>query len=354
MSQQRWIRRPDGSNWGDFGPDDQRGAMNLVGPAQVRKGLAEVSEGLTFNLSLPLDYPGGNALHPRRHPPRHFATLRGAPHEGEQCFCFSMSRVNPFYTDVFSDDVVLLHTQYSTQWDGLAHAGAEFDVDGDGVDETVFYNGYRAGTDVLPAPGSQAETPVAWDTWEGPRAAALGIEKLAEHGVQGRAVLVDLHRHYGIQNHAVRYDDLMRILDVDQVEVERGDMLCLRTGLDDVVLSMGRQPIAQVLLTSCAGLDGSDQRLLDWITSTGVAALISDNFAVELMPKGMRLPGRHAMLPLHEHCLFKNGIHLGELWRLSELARWLAAQRRSRFLLTAPPLNLPGAVGSPVSPIATV
>jgi hypothetical protein len=354
MAQQRWTHRPQGSNWGDFGPDDQRGAMNLVGPAQVHKGLAEVIEGRTFNLSLPLDYPGGNALHPRRHPPRRFATLRGAPHEGEQCFCFAMSRINPFYTDVFSDDVVLLHTQYSTQWDGLAHAGAEFDADGDGVDETVFYNGFRADADVRRAVRKPGDGPAGWDTWEDPRAEALGIERLAEHGVQGRAVMVDLHRHYGTRQHAVGYDDLMRILEADRVAVERGDMLCLHTGLGDMILSMGRQPDAQRLLSACPGLDGGDQRLLNWITETGVAALISDNFAVELMPKGLRVQGRHAMLPLHEHCLFKNGIHLGELWRLGELARWLAAHGRSRFLLTAPPLNLPGAAGSPVSPIATV
>ena len=351
---QRWKRRPDGSNWGDFGSADQRGSMNLVGPDQVRKGMAEVAEGRTFNLSLPLDFPGGTALHPRRNPPRRFATLRGAPQEGEQCFCFSMSRVNPFYTDVYSDDMVVLHTQYSTQWDGLAHVGAEFDADGDGVDELVFYNGYRAGTDVLPATRAQSDGPAAWDTWENPQALALGIEQLADHGAQGRAVLVSLHRHYGRQNHAVGYDDLMRILETDHVVVERGDMLCLHTGLDDLILSMNKQPDGPTLLTSCAGLDGGDQRLLNWITDTGVAALISDNFAVELMPKGMRMQGRHAMLPLHEHCLFKNGIHLGELWRLGELARWLEAHDRSRFLLTAPPLNLPGAAGSPVTPIATV
>lgn len=50
----------------------------------------------------------------------------------------------------------------------------------------------------------------------------------------------------------------------------------------------------------------------------------------ELIP-GMRLDGRHPMLPLHEHCLFKNGIHLGELWRLSELARWLREHGRRRL-----------------------
>ena len=37
-----------------------------------------------------------------------------------------------------------------------------------------------------------------------------------------------------------------------------------------------------------------------------------------------------------------------------DLADWLRANNRSRFLLTAPPLRLPGAVGSPANAIATV
>jgi kynurenine formamidase len=45
---------------------------------------------------------------------------------------------------------------------------------------------------------------------------------------------------------------------------------------------------------------------------------------------------------------------LAELWYLKDLAEWLHANNRNRFLLTAPPLRLPGAVGSPVTPIATV
>ncbi len=64
--------------------------------------------------------------------------------------------------------------------------------------------------------------------------------------------------------------------------------------------------------------------------------------------------GACAALPLHEHCLFKLGVHLGELWYLSELAAWLREHGRTRFLLTAPPLRLPGAVGSPTTPVATV
>ena len=36
------------------------------------------------------------------------------------------------------------------------------------------------------------------------------------------------------------------------------------------------------------------------------------------------------------------GVPLGELWYLHELAMWLREHDRSRFLLTAPPLRLPG------------
>ena len=53
-------------------------------------------------------------------------------------------------------------------------------------------------------------------------------------------------------------------------------------------------------------------------------------------------------------CLFGLGIHLGEIWYLSELAGALRKRGRSRFFLTAPPLRMPGAVGSPTAPIATI
>ena len=116
---------------------------------------------------------------------------------------------------------------------------------------------------------------------------------------------------------------------------------------------MGRDTDVKALHASCARLDGRDQRLLQWITDSGLAVLIADNYAVEAGPS---VPGTGACaaLPLHEHCLFKLGVHLGELWHLSELAAWLRAHGRSRFLLTAPPLRLPGAVGSPATPVATV
>ena len=135
--------------------------------------------------------------------------------------------------------------------------------------------------------------------------------------------------------------------------VEPGDMVCLHTGYAEMLLEMNRQPDGALLNNSCAALDGRDKRLLQWITDSQLVALIADNYAVETHP-ALAASGSCASLPLHEHCLFKLGVHLGEIWHLTPLANWLRAHQRHRFLLTAPPLRLPGAVGSPVTPIATV
>jgi kynurenine formamidase len=145
----------------------------------------------------------------------------------------------------------------------------------------------------------------------------------------------------------------MRVLDHDKVEVEPGDMVLLHTGFDEVLLEMGKRPNPRAVHNVCAALNGRDPRLLDWITRSGLVAVIADNYAVEAFP-AVPHAGCCAALPLHEHCLFKLGVNLGELWLLSPLARWLREHGRSRFLLTAPPLRLPGAVGSPVTPVATV
>ena len=51
---------------------------------------------------------------------------------------------------------------------------------------------------------------------------------------------------------------------------------------------------------------------------------------------------------------FQTGFATGELWYLEELTKWLSVNGRNRFFLTAPPLRLTGAVGSPVTPVATV
>jgi len=338
---QRWTQRPPGSNWGDFGPDDQRGRMNLLTPARRKEAMKEVITGDVFCLSLPLDRPGGQVLNDHRCAPVFKPVMRG----GNKVFNFPHDQVDPRFTDVSSDEAVLLYSQYSTQWDAFAHKGSLFDVDGSGERKRVFYNGWRIVDD--DEQGVQGEL----------GARAVSIASMAETCVQGRGVMVDLHRHLGEARTQVGLEMLLKIMEADRVNVSEGDILCLHTGLGQLIVDSPPQGPDRSIRLACAVLDGSDPALLNWITDSGIVAIAADNLAVESSSTlGVRknIGPLGAVLPLHEHCLFKLGVHLGELWYLTELANWLHANQRSRFLLTAPPLRLPGAVGSPVTPVATV
>jgi kynurenine formamidase len=351
----RWKHRPDGSNWGEFGADDQLGRLNLITPERRRAAVAEVREGLAFGLSLPLDVPGQPVLNPRRKPPQLKPTdLDGVPFMNQP-----LRFANPRNTDVICDDQVLLTLQYSTQWDSFAHVGSWFDADGDGEPEKVYYNGYRAHEHILGPGDLRLAARGCGDSGcgeGGSYAMALSIANFAATPIQGRGVMVDLHAHFGDQRQLVNYEVLMRVLQADGVVVEPGDLLVFHTGFSRVLWQMGRQCDAEALHHTGAVLDGRDARLLQWVTDSGVAALCADNYAVEGYParEADDSTSLRAALPLHEHCLFKLGVPLGELWWLSDLAAWLRQHRRNRFLLTAPPLRLPGAVGSPVTPVATV
>ena len=336
----RWQQRPAGSNWGEFGDDDQRGRMNLITAERRLRALEEVKTGQVFCLSHPLDKPGGNVLNAFRHPPVFHPVKR----DGGVYFNLAMEKADPRYTDVGSDEAIMLYSQYSTHWDGFSHKGTQFDTDGDGVAKKVSYNGFS----IVDAAGRG----LYGDTG----AVALSVAEMAVTGVQGRAVMIDLRHHFGDARVGVTFDMLERVMKDDAVTVEEGDILCLHTGLGQLIRDADGVPDAAIR-TQCSVLDGYDRRLLEWISDTGVAAIAADNLAVErssTLGVDPRLPHRGPQLPLHEHCLVKLGIHLGELWYLTELAAWLRANRRSRFLLTAPPLRMPGAVGSPVTPVATV
>lgn len=336
----RWKNRPEGSTWGDFGADDQRGRLNLLTPERTVRAVREVQTGRSFCLSLPLELPGGNLLNANRQPPVRHVTRRKANHPNVN---YPFSLEHPSFVDVVCDDAVTIFTQYSTQWDSFAHVGQNFDADGDGVPEPVYYNGFRGGIDVIGP-----------DNEDGPAARALGIENMAESCVQGRGVMVDLHARFGAERKLVGYDDLLSVMDQDGVTVEEGDMLCLHTGYAEAILNMGGNPDPNVLHRGYSVLNGRDDRLVKWLEDSGIAVLIADNYAVEQVQGPIDGCAHCAAMPLHQACLFRLGIHLGELWHLTPLNNWLKMNKRYRFLLTAPPLRLTGSFGSPVTPVATV
>jgi kynurenine formamidase len=330
---QRWRIRPDGSNWGDFGPDDRLGTLNYIQHAQRLAAVAEIRVGLSFSLSLPLDVPRAPVLNPRRKGP----VIRPAEKNGVPVYRYPLATDVPGATDVVSDDSVTLSPQYSTQWDALGHIGAMFDPYGDGHRVPTGYNGFQV---------SEPDGPEFAGTQE------LSIAPMARHGIQGRGVLVDLRAHFGDDFRLVSYRDLMHVMEADNVEVRQGDVLCLHTGLADLALRLPDSKLDR-LKNSCCMLDGRDPDLLDWIANSKIAAIAADNHAVERRNHTLDADSG-PLLPLHELCLFKLGLPLGELWHLTALAGWLRQHDRHAFFLTAAPMYLPGLVGAPVNPIATV
>jgi kynurenine formamidase len=221
----------------------------------------------------------------------------------------------------FNDDYIHMALQGSTQWDGLAHVSTH---------ETL-YNGYWAGT--VTATGSKR----------------LGIDALRA-SFAGRGVLLDVARHEGADALPPGFRIGPELLDAvaaaQGVAVGRGDLLLVRTG------HMGRW----AELTTAAAREAFEHEPVPgltgdcaaWLHEREVAALASDTRCVEVIPSGD--PDRPA--PLHVACLVDLGLTLGELWALDELAADCATDGVWEFLLVAPPLNIPGAVGSPLNPIA--
>ena len=59
-----------------------------------------------------------------------------------------------------------------------------------------------------------------------------------------------------------------------------------------------------------------------------------------------------AFQPLHQVVIPNLGLTIGEMWDLEELADACARLGRYDFLLSAPPLPITAAVGSPINPLA--
>jgi len=330
---QRYVRRPDGSNWGDFGNDDQLGTLNHLDVQARLAAVAEIRTGISFSLSLPLTVPRAPVLNPRRKGP----VIQPAEKNGAPVYRYPLDLDVPGATDVISDDRVTLSPQYSTQWDALGHVGSMYDAHGTGQPQPTGYNGF-------------AVSEPATEGFTGTR--DLSIAPMALHGIQGRGVMVDLRAHFGDAQRKVSHRELMDVMRADGVEVQPGDVLCLHTGLADLALTLGDDE-QERLKTSCCVLDGADADLLAWIKDSRIAAIAADNHAVELRNHHLDT-GKGALLPLHEQCLFKLGLPLGELWHLTPLAQWLRQHGRHAFFLTAAPMYVPGLVGAPVNPIATV
>jgi hypothetical protein len=164
--------------------------------------------------------------------------------------------------------------------------------------------------------------------------------------------MIDLEAHYRCARKLVGYQDLTQVLEPDRVVIEQGDMVCLRTGFAQVLLEMDRSPDPTVVHNVCAGLDGRDDRLQQWVTDSGLAALISIARWRWCRPGRAtltivrRFPARALSVPTR----YQSGrdVVSDRTGGLAERV-WAVA-----FPAHRSPVAAAGAVGSPATPVATV
>jgi kynurenine formamidase len=220
--------------------------------------------------------------------------------------------------------------QCSTQWDGLGHI----------FDHGKAWNG-RPAEKVVTSDGDLV----------------TGIEHMAPH-VAGRGVLLDVGRVVGTgagsranraesegelpDGFAITEEHLTATAEAHGVRVGRGDIVLVRTGQLARVRRDGWGDYAG------GPAPGLSFTTAGWLHRTEIAAIATDTWGFEVRPNEFE----HAFQPLHQVVIPHIGLLVGEMWDLESLAEDCAADGVYEFWLTAAPLPITGAVGSPVNPIA--
>ena len=295
------------SNWGRWGDDDELGTLNFITDAKRRAAAHSIRTGQLIDLGMPFDAngPQKTGMNGRFNPIHRMTIMPG-------------DSTSPSGMAV-SDDFVILPTQCATQWDSMAHIG----YDGQ------FYNG-RPYSIVTATDG----------------AAQNSIDKTVGRLVS-RGVLLDIAGLEGVPSlapsHEITADDLDAACARQGVEVGSGDIVLIRTGwyryyLDE---SLGVPYVG----TEIPGLGVS---CCEWLHDREVAAVASDNQAIEVKPN----PHPEWGLPVHMILIRDMGMTLGEIFNLEDLAAACESDGVWDFFFSGVGLKVSNAVGSPVSPIA--
>ncbi|MDN4474736.1 cyclase family protein [Demequina sp. SYSU T00192] len=302
------------SNWGRWGEDDAVGTLNLIDDEARTRAARLVRTGESLSLSLPFDMNGPQRGWRRRTNPVHTMLDTGTDAErGLQGFPHGIGG---------ADDVIAMPLQCSTQWDGLGHI----------FDHGMAWNGRRAG-DVVTSEGDLV----------------TGIEHAAPL-ITGRGVLLDLGRHLSPatgeldDGYAITPDDLDACIAAQgpTSEIGTGDIVLVRTGQ---LARAKREGWGEYAGGPAPGLSFTTA---PWLRARDIAAIATDTWGFEVRPNEFE----NAFQPLHQVVIPHLGLTIGEMWDLDALADSCAASSRYEFLLTAAPLRITGAVGSPVNPIA--
>ena len=282
------------SNWGRWGPDDQRGALNFITPEVTAAAASTVRSGRTVSCARPLptqpaiDNPNPVAHH-----------MIGTATEG-------------YGGDYFA---IAPHGYATSHLDALCHI----------FNDGKIYNGY----------------PVETVTAHG--ATKLGVHHL-KSGIVSRGVLVDVPAIRGVKmlepGEPIFPEDLEAAESAAGITIMSGDVLLVRTGRWVWRDRQGPWDPHSAL----AGLDAS---CLGWIHEREVAVLGCDGVS-DVVPSRVA----DNRLPIHSIAIVAMGVHLLDNLDLDELALACAEERRWEFLLTIAPLILIRGTASPINPIA--
>lgn len=296
------------SNWGKWGPEDERGALNYITGEKRVEAAALVKRGRSFSLAMPITGGVGpqTGLGGRINPLHHMTATGCDPETAV-----------PIGGDAgYTDDFLAITVQGGTQWDALCH---------------IFYS--RKMYNGRPA---EAVTSAG--------ASINGIDKVHADFVS-RGVLLDIARLKGVDclepGYPITIADLEAAEAKQGISIGEGDIVLVRTG------QMGQTQGFTDWSRFHEPEPGLHFETAEWLDTRRVAAVAADNMMVEA---SAHLDGY--MVPFHMLALVNLGIHLGELWVLEELAEDCAADGVYEFMLVAQALPITGGTGTPLNPLA--
>ncbi|WP_300044138.1 cyclase family protein [Ramlibacter sp.] len=284
--------------WGRWGPEDEAGAMNHIGPEQVKRAAGLVRTGEVVRLAQLLSH--------RTPVPRHRASLQHFMGRDGGDYAAGAKRPGGFQ---FAEDTVVMPLHIGTHIDALCHAWCD----------SRLFNNYRE--DSLRSTSG---------------ATRLGVEKMPPAVTRG--VLLDVVAHRGRPLEAgevISRADLEACLCASGLQLEPGDAVLLHTGW---LATQGG--VADVDFNTEPGIDHAAGL---WLAQQDVALIGADNYAVEVLPFA---PG--TVFPVHQCVIRDFGIPLLEGLQLEPLVR----TGRHEFLFVAAALPIVGATGSPLTPLA--
>jgi len=290
------------SNWGRWGKDDQRGALNFITDRKRASAAKLVESGETVSLSLPLATVAA-ADNPT--PVMHLMQQVG--HDSHEV------ELLPYSADYFA---IAPHGLANTHLDALCHV----------FHKGKMYNGFDANE-----VGSHGAKKCAID--------------VASQGVISRGVLLDIPKIKKVdwlENGVHIFPEDFEAAEKDhRVRVEEGDVLFVRTGRAKRRKAKGAWDALK------EGMAGLDATCLPWLHERKIAVLGSDGIS-DVVPSGYS----ELALPIHTCVLVMMGLHLIGNADLDALAETCARNGRYAFQFIMAPLVLKQGTASPVNPLA--